>query len=299
MKKTLLLLSFLTTCAYSQVSIGTPGSVDSNAGLTTPISNWYATSLSQFIYLASEINASGNITGIQFTLNNTTPLTHSNDMVSVWIGHTTKSIYSPVISATGADWVPVSGQTQVFTNGTLTQVGSAVTVTFSTPFTYNGTDNLVITVDANEPADDGSGVLFYQTAASANKTSLMIRTDQAADNADPNNPPLNYDGTFTATSVQAKNTRPIITLQGITALGIVENVPHHVAIYPNPVATDLFIKSDSNVLSAAFYTVTGQLIRPAKIYNNKIAVDDLASGVYFIKFNLEDGAVISDKFVKE
>lgn len=300
MKKTLLLLNvLLCTFSYSQVTIGTGTSVDSNAGLTTPISNWYASSLSQFIYLASEINASGNITGMQFKLNGTTALTNSNDMLNVWIGHTTRTAYNPVVSSTGADWISIASQTQVLTNGSLTQAGNIVTFTFSDPFPYNGTDNLVITVDANEPGNDGSSILFLQTAASADKMSLMIRTDVAADNADPANPPLNFTGTTTASSVQAKTTRPIITLQGITSLGLQENATSFITIYPNPAKTDLFIKSESKVVATEIYNVTGQLIKSMKPEENKIQVNDLASGVYIVKLNLEDGATVSERFVKE
>ncbi|MES2747227.1 MAG: T9SS type A sorting domain-containing protein [Bacteroidota bacterium] len=302
MKKTVLLLVMLFgTFAFSQVTIGTGTSVDSNAGLSTPISNWYASSLSQFIYLSSEINASGNITGIQFRLNGTTSLTNSNDMIDVWIGHTTRTLYNPVISATGADWIPVATHSHVITNGSLVQAGSIVTFTFTTPFAYNGTDNLVITVDANELGNDGSGILFLQTAASVNKMSLMIRADIAGDNANPLNPPLNYTNTFTASSVQAKTTRPIITLQGITALGVAENVKSLVGISPNPVTNTLFFESDVNVLSAEIYTISGQLVMDTKLQsaNNSIDVSQLTKGVYLINFFVEDGAKATQKFVKE
>ena len=48
------------------------------------------------------------------------------------------------------------------TNGTLTQNGTNVIFTLTTPFAYNGIDNLVITVDANESGNDGSSAKFYK-----------------------------------------------------------------------------------------------------------------------------------------
>ncbi|HLA55452.1 MAG TPA: T9SS type A sorting domain-containing protein [Flavobacterium sp.] len=298
MKKLLLLLVFATAIAHSQVSIGTPGNVDTNAGLTTPISNWYASSLSQFIYLASEMGTSGSITAIQFTLNNTTPLANSNDQIDVWIGHTTVSSYNPVVSPTGADWIPIATHQHVVANGSLTQVGSLVTFTFDTPFVYNGTDNIVITVDANELGDDGSGVLYYQTAASAAKMCLMIRADIAADNADPNNPPLNYTGGTAAGSVQAKNTRPIITFQGL--LGIAQNTAiTKTELYPNPVTTDLFIKSATTVTNATIYDIQGKLVKATKIEQDKINTASLPSGTYILNLNLEDGKTLTQKFIKQ
>jgi hypothetical protein len=299
MKKFLLSMAvFSITLLQAQVTIGTGTAVDSNAGLSTPISNWYATSLAQFIYLGSEINASGNITSIQFKLNNTTVLATSNDMIDVWIGHTAKSSYTPVVSATGADWIPISGQTQVMANGSLVQSGTTATFTFSTPFAYNGTDNLVITIDANEPGNDGSGVLWLQTAASPNIMSLMIRTDVDADNANPASPPLNYTGTFTATSVQAKNTRPIVTLQGLTPLSIDEHAENQVAIYPNPVKSTLFIKSQSSINSVEIFNIAGQLVKTDQS-PNAIDVSALPTGVYLIKGSAADGSAIAGKFVKE
>lgn len=300
MKKTLLILSLLVgSASFAQVTIGTGTNTDSNTGLSTPIAIWYGTSLSQFVYLASEVNASGNITALEFKLNNALTLTNSNDMLDVWIGHTTRSEYNPVVGTAGADWIPLTGHTQVMTNGTLTQNGTTVIFTLTTPFAYNGIDNLVITVDANEAGNDGSSAKFLQTAASTTKTSLMIRTDVAAQNANPLNPPLNYTGTTDATSVQAKNTRPIITIQGLTALGTADHQFSSVAIYPNPVKNNLYINSQSNAIDANIYSLTGQLVLAPKVSENKIVLDNLASGIYIVKLNLEDGTIATQKFVKE
>jgi len=91
MKQKLLLLFILIQFSVnSQVTIGSGTAVDSNSGLSTPISNWYNYSTSQMIYLASEINASGTITSLEFKLNNTNSITNSDDNITVWMGHTTK-----------------------------------------------------------------------------------------------------------------------------------------------------------------------------------------------------------------
>jgi len=301
MKKALLLFALFlaSTFSFGQVAIGSGTLVDSNAGLSTPISIYYSTSLSQFIYLASEIGTAGTITSLDFKVNQTGALTNSNGMIDVWVGHTTRAAYNPVVSATGADWISVATHTQVMTSGSFTQTGTTLTFTFDTPFVYNGTDNLVITVDANKPEDDGSAILFLQTAATTNKMSLMIRTDDAASNADPLNPPLNYTGSFPATSVQAKTTRPQIVLNGLN-LGVSQ---HHlesaVSIYPNPVKSNLFIKSQNHILSADVYTLTGQLLKSPKVEENKILTEELSSGVYLIKLSFQNGLASTQKFVKE
>ncbi|HEX9980241.1 MAG TPA: T9SS type A sorting domain-containing protein [Flavobacterium sp.] len=301
MKKTLLFAALLTaSLTQSQVTVGSGSGIDSNAGLSTPVSNYYGYSLSQTIYLASELNAAGNITALQFQLNSSEPITNSDDMVDVWIGHTTRSSYAPALSATGADWIPISAQAHVLTNGSLTRIGNTVTMTLAQPFVYNGTDNLVITVDANEPEFDSGTILYLQGAASANIMSLMFRNDTPANNPDPANPPLNYTGSFPATSVQAKTTRPVITFAGLTPLGVdTHATAKNISIYPNPVESALYISSGTVVLSAELYSVTGRRIGTAAIDNGSVATGDLAPGAYFVTLTLEGGSVSTLRFLKK
>lgn len=304
MKKTLLLLATLLLGYnnYGQVTIGSGTNVDSNVGFSTPISVYYSTSLSQTIYLASEINATGTITALEFQLNSTSAIPNSNGMIDVWIGHTSNIQYNPVISTTGADWIGIASHTQVLTNGSFTQSGNLVTFTLDTPFEYNGTDNLVITVDANKPGDDGSSIVFYQTAASSNIMSLMIRTDYAIENADPHNPPLNFTGSYQTESVQGKNTRPIITLQGLTTMGIEDkNITHsNISLYPNPATNEVMIKSGTDIINAELYSITGRLMKKySKLEDNKLTISDLETGVYMVKLNMEDGSSSIKKLIKK
>lgn len=298
------LLSFCVLIAsftFGQVTIGTGTNVDSNAGLCTPVSNFYSTSLSQFIYMASEINAqAGNITGLKFYLNSTSVLTNSDGMIDVWIGHTTQNSYNPTVSSTGADWIPISSHTQVLTNGTLVQTGNLVTLTFTTPFVYNGTDNIVITVDANEPGNDGISILYYQTAPSTSIVSLMYRTDNALQNPIPATPPTNYAGTVTSTSVQAKYTRPIITLEGLTNLGLDSNpLPDPISIYPNPVEDILYIHSNDTINEVSIFDSIGQLVEIFKDSPTSISTHQLSTGVYVLKIKTQGHAVEYRKFIKK
>lgn len=299
MKKILLFISLITAnIAAAQVAIGAGTGVDTNAGLSTPISIFYSTSLSQSIYLASEIGSAGTITSIDFKLNQTGTLTNTNAMIDVWVGHSNISSYSPVVGTSGADWIDISTHSQVLANGSFSVDGTILTCTFSTPFEYNGTDNLVITVDANQPGNNGSTIKFLQTAVTTDVTSLMIRTDNAAHNADPFNPPLNYTGTTTATSVQAKKTRPQVVLNG-TFLGTDGFTINSVALYPNPVKNNIFIESKENVAAGTIYNIAGQLIRKVVFTDNKVSVDDLAAGMYVLKLQFENGNTATKKFTKQ
>ncbi|MCR5860816.1 T9SS type A sorting domain-containing protein [Flavobacterium sp. J372] len=299
MKRILLFYSLLVAAVSSaQVTIGSGTAVDSNAGLSTPISIFYSTSLAQFIYFPSEIGSPGTITSVEFKLNQTGTLTNSNGMLDVWIGHTNVSAYNPVVSTTGADWIDISTHTQVMANGSFTVSGTTLTCTFSTPFEYNGTDNLVITVDANQPGNNGNVTKFLQTAPTTDFTSLMIRTDVAADNADPFNPPLNFTGTNTATSVQAKKTRPQIVLNG-TFLSTGDFNVNTIALYPNPSINDIVVQSASKVISAQIYSITGRLVKSTDVDNDSISTEGLAPGIYIATLKLENGSIANKKFTKK
>lgn len=165
-------MSFL---GNSQVIIG--GGTATDLGI--PIEPYYGYTYSQQIYLASEINASGTITGIEFFAVPGTVLDFS-DSVTVYIGHTTKSSFDST-----SDWVNVASLTQAFV-GNVTLTGTTLSITFSTPFVYNGTDNLVIAVEEDRDSYDGDSDEFYCSPTTANR-SLRYRDDFI--NPDPLSPP--------------------------------------------------------------------------------------------------------------
>lgn len=176
MKKITLMIAVLfTSLSFAQVTIGEGN--DGTAFNSSPITPYYGYSYSQTIYLSSEINASGNITSLEYALNAGTDISSCDDTVDVWIGHTTNSSF-----ASTSDWADVSTLTQVLTSGTITAAGDVATITFSSPFAYNGSDNLIIAIDANEAGYGASSDYFLQTNGPAD-TSLYHRSDSA--NADP------------------------------------------------------------------------------------------------------------------
>ena len=197
MKKiTLLLLLLTTTLSFSQVSLGNG---DDGDGLNSPpISPYYGTSYSQSIYLASEINTSGDVTSIEYALNAGTDFSSADDNVDVWIGHTAKTAFDST-----SDWVDVTTLSHVLVDGTVTVANDVLTITFSSPFTYNGTDNLVVAIDANEAGYGISSDYVLSTNGSGDLT-LDQRSDST--NSDPTSP---------AAGILRQN-RGNITFNGIT-----------------------------------------------------------------------------------
>ncbi len=70
------------------------------------------------------------------------------------------------------------------------------------------------------------------------------------------------------------------------------------AIYPNPVADELNIQSDTEYDSATITNLAGQTMF-FTVSNNKIAVGSLAKGLYIIDLVSENGATEKAKFIKK
>lgn len=197
-----LLLFFLVIFSgNAQVLIG----MGTNTQQFAPFNPYWNYTYTQSIYLNSEINASGNITSIQWYFKGATPTINSSDKIVIYLGTTSKTSFTST-----SDWVPVANMTKVF-DGTIVMdspLGDGwKTITFTTPFAYDNTKNLVIATNEIDPGSEGLPGLeqrFYNSAVSDNRT-IYARGDASAIN--PASPPV------------ANNTRafvPNIILGGIT-----------------------------------------------------------------------------------
>lgn len=119
-----------------------------------PVNNFYKYSYSQEIFLANELNGAGNITSIAYNYSYSSPLTNKTD-VKIYLAHTSKTSFTSAL-----DYVPASDFQLVY-QGDLNCSQGWNTFTFTTPFEYNGTDNLVVMVDDNSGSYDGSSWTFY------------------------------------------------------------------------------------------------------------------------------------------
>ncbi len=169
--------------ASAQVQLGNGASTTSTSD-AIPWSNYYKLSYCQQIIKKSELNTNaGNITGLKFFLGSTASLLNSNEIV-VYLGHTPNDTFASTTS-----WIPASSLTQVFA-GTVTNTNGVVEITFTTPFAYNNTDNLVVAIDENKDGYDtsaSSSEYFYKYSVASN-SSLYYRNDTT--NPDPNNPTI-------------------------------------------------------------------------------------------------------------
>lgn len=70
-----------------------------------------------------------------------------------------------------------------------------------------------------------------------------------------------------------------------------------IGLYPNPVQSELFIKSDENISSVEVFSLLGQSVIKTT-GKDSINVSSLSNGIYTVQVILENGIVINEKFVK-
>jgi len=138
--------------AQTTVEIGDPESAPSNSW-KYPVNSYYNFSYTQQLYLASDILGSdvgtpSTITTIRFYWTGASTGLDEADTWTVYMGHKPETAFS-----SNSDWLPYGDLTEVF-SGTVTLTDPStpqwVEVALSTPFFYNGSDNLVIAVHETE-----------------------------------------------------------------------------------------------------------------------------------------------------
>ena len=74
-----------------------------------------------------------------------------------------------------------------------------------------------------------------------------------------------------------------------------------VALYPNPVKNELYLKTVAVIDQLKIYSITGQLVKQQTSFTDKVSIntEDLIAGVYFVKVTTNEGLVSTRKIVKE
>ena len=197
MKKILLLYLLMVSLMFNaQITLGEGSMMVGNV----PVNTNYGYSYSQQIFTKQEINAgaAGNITGFKFYVKPTAGFVNSSNW-TVYLGHTSKTSF-----ASGSDWVPVTGLTEVF-SGDVTNSNGVLEITFTTPFAYDNTQNLVVAVHENTPNYDYDYDTFSVfTISGTQRRAILYKSD--SNNPDPSSPPLGSQQDY----------RSVISLLGLT-----------------------------------------------------------------------------------
>lgn len=141
-----------------------------NGGSTgrIPLDMYYKNSLFETVYLASELNIGGLITGIQFYNNFSTNLPAMP--TNIWMAETTQTDLA-------GGWIPSTQMTQVFTGNVDYPNGqNPINITLTTPFVYGG-GNLAVMVERPMDTDWHSSSDVFVTQTVGTNRSLNLYSD--------------------------------------------------------------------------------------------------------------------------
>lgn len=146
--------------AQTDINIGTGTSGNSGSTFPCPIQDWYEGSRAQFLYQGTELSAAGmgpgNIVSIKFNVLNLNAAGVTEKLV-IRVGSTSAATLSSnswdaftgtPVETTPVDYQPVMGEN---------------TFTLPAPFTWNGTDNILIEICNGDPTNS-SGIFYTHNA---------------------------------------------------------------------------------------------------------------------------------------
>ncbi len=141
-------------------SVGTGTAVTSSTGYPTAFGNYWYQTWQQYLFRASELTAmgisAGNITSISFSTstlpNPNTPITDYN----VQLGTTTNTALSSFVT---------TGLTNVYGPTTVTAALGLNTISFATPYNWDGVSNIVIDIRQTEFYGNGNAQTYYTTTS--------------------------------------------------------------------------------------------------------------------------------------
>lgn len=134
-------------------------------------------SVSEQIYTKEEIGKSGTIRSLAF-YSKTASCTRNIDL---WLGTTAKQSFQ-----SDTDWLKPSqaGAVKVFSGNVTFTAGEWTTITFATPFSYEGTGNLLVITDDN--TGSSAGEQFFYTYEGQGQALCASSSDSNIDPADVN-----------------------------------------------------------------------------------------------------------------
>ena len=140
-----------------------------------PMSGYWEYSISQTLYSHFEIGAARTITSISYRSMDTGVLTRSLD---IYITPTSERTFS-----SSSPFVDVLAEQKVFSGDVTFQPDSWTTITFDVPYEYDGSKNLLITVDDNT----GLAVTPYSMALAGTDIDFTLAQFNSTVDYDPLN----------------------------------------------------------------------------------------------------------------
>ena len=167
-----------------------------------PSYNYYKYALSEQIYTSAELGGAGLITSIAF-YNGGATKTRNYDF---YMKATTKNTFSG-----NTDWIAVTAAEKVFSGSVTMTANEWTTITFNTPFVYDGTSNVVLVADDNTGSYTSSPHMSCRVF-DANNQVVYVYSDGS--NYNPASP-SSYNGTLMTQKNQIIITKEAISTEPV------------------------------------------------------------------------------------
>lgn len=167
-----------------------------------PSYNYYKYALSEQIYTSAELGGAGLITSIAF-YNGGATKTRNYDF---YMKATTKNTFSG-----NTDWIAVTAAEKVFSGSVTMTANEWTTITFNTPFVYDGTSNVVLVADDNTGSYTSSPHMSCRVF-DANNQAVYVYSDGS--NYNPASP-SSYNGTLMTQKNQIIITKEAISTEPV------------------------------------------------------------------------------------
>ena len=239
-----------------------------NTSYYIPLNNFYNYSYTQQLVLASEMNGAMNISGIDFDYAYSSPSTVKTD-VSIYMANVSQSSLS-------SSFVPYSSSFTLVYTGPMNCTQGWNHFEFDTPFSYDGTSNLLIVVHDNSGDYDGSSYTFNTHSATGmarylnnDGSAYDIQTVSGGNSYSYRNNMKLYSF---GCQLQATCAAPLVVLDSTTTTSAIVN------IYPGFQETSWTVEyrlvgdttwTMSGTATATSYTVTG--LQSGKHYEIRVS----------------------------
>ena len=251
--------------ANAQVQIGSGTTTNSYL----PSYSYYNYSLSQQIYTAEEISASGEITSVAFFNGGTA----KDRQFDIYMAHTEKSAFEST-----SDWIELTERDMVYNGQAAVTIAANewTTFTFDTPFAYNGTDNLVLCVI--DRSGSWSSGMSCRVFSADNQAMFVYNDSYSALNPDGTNGENAVTGTIAAVKnqiilggiQQAYPTPTDLTVSGITATSATLNWTENGTATSWEVAYKAASDEDFTTVTTSTKPYTIEGLTPQTAYNAKV-----------------------------
>lgn len=143
--------------AFGVGEIGTGTSLTSSSGYPTAFGNYWYQDWQQIVYTAAELNAAGigagNITALAMNISGL-PSPGAVSGYTLKIGATTSTTLSTFTT---------TGLTDVFGPSTVTPTSGWNTITFSSPYNWDGSSNIIVDIRADGAYGSANATTYYTT----------------------------------------------------------------------------------------------------------------------------------------